>query len=1273
MKGLSWPAFVGTVALAFGGSFGTCARGQEPEPLPLPNTHVVTNGTIHVMARQPDGGVIVGGEFDSINGMERRNLARILPDGQLDPEWNPGTDGAVRSLAVDSDGSVFVAGSVNRVGGLPRRLAKIAGSGTGTVDPVWNPVESGTVYALTIDSTGSLLIGGVFIRAGGADRRNIARLATSGTGAADPLWNPGANDVVAVLAVAPSGRVYAGGNFSIIGGVQRARMARLSGPAAVVDPDWNPSANDSVWTIVVAPDETVFAAGAFSSIGGQARNRLARISAEGSGAADAVWNPSPNGTVHALALHGSSSLLVGGEFSRIANTNQAYVASLLRSGSGSINASLPTLSGGWVRALLSEADGSSVLGGSFSSVSGVQRLSFARLTSTGALRPAIVDVETPARVSALARQPDGGLFMGGNFFKVDQQPRRNLARLRADGTVDAAWRYDRLNSVLDLAVDAAGDVYVASVDLYKVSTETNGAAVERWRVPFSTGSANVVDVDEVGGVYVGGTFGGIIFAGVRNCLAKIDAATGQLVQEWDARLSVNGYVKGLKATPMGELYVSGYFSQAGGEARSGIARLDRAGNADTAWNPGLSSPAYADAFALAEDGTVYVGGAFAAIGGVMRRNLARFSPTGEIDMDWAPVVNGEVNRLALDSTGWLYFAGAFTTVNGAERRAIAKLQATGIAELDPLWAPEVRANESIDALAIEETRILVGGKFSSISGADRDSLAALPLTVPSRTTSTTATIPVGDTVVGQPYAVLAHVVADAGGVPTGHVLVEDGSGRACGPVVLVDGSASCTLTAWEVGGYLITVTYVPDTGTFAASDATMFHAVNRADTMLSVVGHAPQRSVPGQSVTITASLAVADPGSGVPTGSVGVGDGVVECTIAEGGSSCSLALHTRGQRILTATYAGDANYVGSSAAVEHLVNRLPTSGPATFTTYEDVDLIVGPDDGLLADAVDPDGDIVAIADSGTFAASGIGGTVTIAVDGSFSYVPPPGTSGMATFAYRIGDGYESVEATATVTVAPINHAPSFTLAADPQWPAGAAGSRQHPGFAQVTSFGPPDEAGQQVQAWHLRMVDDADGVVSAASIALDGALSYVLTGRTGVATLGVRLQDDGGTANGGNDTSPEQTFSIHVARGLDLSVSIVEAPFFVAGGGVFESTFLVRNAGPDVAVGARVRSLLPFNLVDAHWTCVGSAGGDCAASGDGDIDELVTIPVGGRLDWHLVATVLIEPEADVLQSVSVIAPADRPDMDGTNDSANSSTRVGLFIDGFDNGLGEAEN
>ena len=84
-----------------------------------------------------------------------------------------------------------------------------------------------------------------------------------------------------------------------------------------------------------------------------------------------------------------------------------------------------------------------------------------------------------------------------------------------------------------------------------------------------------------------------------------------------------------------------------------------------------------------------------------------------------------------------------------------------------------------------------------------------------------------------------------------------------------------------------------------------------------------------------------------------------------------------------------------------------------------------------------------------------------------------------------------------------------------------------PDFASALSVGPGNEAGQVLD--FVVGNDQAALFATPPAIAADGTLTYAPNpGQTGVANVSVQAHDDGGTANGGVDTSAIQTFVITV-------------------------------------------------------------------------------------------------------------------------------------------------
>ena len=166
-------------------------------------------------------------------------------------------------------------------------------------------------------------------------------------------------------------------------------------------------------------------------------------------------------------------------------------------------------------------------------------------------------------------------------------------------------------------------------------------------------------------------------------------------------------------------------------------------------------------------------------------------------------------------------------------------------------------------------------------------------------------------------------------------------------------------------------------------------------------------------------------------------------------------------------------------------------------------------------------------------------------------------------------GGGSVQDSFQLTVVPVNDAPSFTKGAN-QSVNEDAGAQTVNNWATSISAG-PNEAGQTVT---FTVTTDFDTLFSALpAIDSSGTLTYTpAANRFGTANITVTLKDNGGTANGGQDTSASQTFTITVAsvndppsftKGADQTVS--EDPGFVSvpnwatnisAGAPFESTFV---------------------------------------------------------------------------------------------------------------------
>ena len=199
------------------------------------------------------------------------------------------------------------------------------------------------------------------------------------------------------------------------------------------------------------------------------------------------------------------------------------------------------------------------------------------------------------------------------------------------------------------------------------------------------------------------------------------------------------------------------------------------------------------------------------------------------------------------------------------------------------------------------------------------------------------------------------------------------------------------------------------------------------------------------------------------------------------------------------------------------------------------------------------------------------GSVVMQADGAYVYTPAADYYGPDSFTFRAYDGgLHSDPATVSVTVAPVNDAPSFAAGAD-LWASRDAGPQSLIGWASAIQVGPANEAAQALA--FTVTADDPSFFSVQPAISADGTLIYTpsLTA-AGTVRVTVVLRDDGGTGDAGADTSAAQSFDILIARPLPLDrygrASFTDASgdrvlVYLIGGGT-GSVYFASNADSDI-------------------------------------------------------------------------------------------------------------
>lgn len=440
-----------------GGTFGAWA-GLSPSGLVRLNTDGTLDTSFDTgsafnwvigIALQPDGKVVVAGAFTEYAGTPRSHIARLNDDGSLDTSFDPGSglddfsyDAA--PLLLLPDGSILLGGYFHSVNGTPRNSI-VRLNADGTVDTGFDPgTASDGRYVTAFDRLpdGRLWVFGAFTEFNGQPAGRFVRLLDSG--AIDPGFSfgpvRGANDEVVCVVPSGNGGLFIGGSFTAYNGALRRRIARLTADG-LLDLSFDPGAgcDGQVNTIAELPDGRVVIGGAFRKVNGEPRLGIARLLSDGS--LDPAFDPTIGSyyEVRALALLPDGKLLVGGDFPNW--TGAAHGGVVRLNTDGTVD---PGFDSGMlypdVRAMHVLSDGRILLVGYCSFAQNSPFYNVLRLLEDGGLDPSFAPgISTDGSIPSMAVLPDGRLFVGGGFTAVYGVPRHGIALLNADGGVDPSF------------------------------------------------------------------------------------------------------------------------------------------------------------------------------------------------------------------------------------------------------------------------------------------------------------------------------------------------------------------------------------------------------------------------------------------------------------------------------------------------------------------------------------------------------------------------------------------------------------------------------------------------------------------------------------------------------------------------------------------------------------------------------------------------------------------------------------------------------------------
>lgn len=288
----------------------------------------------NAMATQPDGKIVIGGSQGS-DGINR--FYRLESNGTIDPSFSADSGLSslsspnVEDLVVQADGKILAVGSFETINGIGKKsLVRL--DPDGNIDPTFNTnltFTSAVIKRVVLQPDGKSLIAGRLILSPGF-ANVVFRLNTDGI--ADPTFSyTQPNDRILDLFLQDDGRIVIGGLFTSVNGFLTTHVARLT-PNGGPDPTFVPAAigGSSHWvsSVIAQHDGRIIVGGDFQTVGGTAKHSIARFNSNGTldTSFASTIDTSINSTVNELILQPDSKFVMGGSFIAANGVVRSYIS-----------------------------------------------------------------------------------------------------------------------------------------------------------------------------------------------------------------------------------------------------------------------------------------------------------------------------------------------------------------------------------------------------------------------------------------------------------------------------------------------------------------------------------------------------------------------------------------------------------------------------------------------------------------------------------------------------------------------------------------------------------------------------------------------------------------------------------------------------------------------------------------------------------------------------------------------------------------------------------
>lgn len=618
-----------------------------------------------------DSNYLCFGAFSTYNGLVSNNVIKLLRNGQIDTSFKSGLgfNNSVLTAILLPDGGFLLGGAFSNYNGfLCNRLIKLNQFGqrdTSFVLPNLNNTVNSVLFHNNL-----LYVAGSFTANAQVNKNFFVALDLNGNIQTSITLNT--SSAINQLASINDNSFMVVGNFNTINNLPFRQLAIVKSNFTI-DTNFNTQNgfNGSVNKVCVINSNRFLVLGSYS----QYRNTLTGAPLQLTGLAEPLFNAElqglNTGAIGDAVFHPQGNLIVTGSFIISGFTFKNNITAYNLNGELDLNFNRMYGPNGRVRSIQQTADNRFLVFGDFSMYNDLPYKNLLMINGNGELDTSFrFKVNYNGGITFAQLMPNGKILLGGGFVTTDGPTYNNLMRLNSNGSLDTTL---------------------------KANVSSNRALL-----------AGNVDFNEK--ILIGGSFEFYQDNFVNN-IARLFNDGG-----FDATFSgtaiPSGPITKIIALPDGKWMIFGAFEFWAGTPRGYFTRLLNDGTTDTSFHIGSGANQIVNDVKLLPNGSMIIAGNFTSLNGISCFKIAKLNNNGQMDNDFNRVlaINGVINTVHIEPTKKIIIGGNFTVGSNNTVYNLMRLDSNGY--IDETFNVGFGVNAQVLSINADiDGQLLIGGDF----------------------------------------------------------------------------------------------------------------------------------------------------------------------------------------------------------------------------------------------------------------------------------------------------------------------------------------------------------------------------------------------------------------------------------------------------------------------------------------------------------------------------------------------------------------------------------